>query len=195
MNYEVKRLIVRCLHLVTWPFGQPARLGHKWGGFEAPFDFSAKLLSLLPGKMGQYVRASFYMQTLAECHYDVAVAFGAFFSHPTARVGRSVTIGSYSIVGTAELGDKIEIASRVSILSGRHQHGNGLNDISKEPVYESVRVGEGCWIGEGAIVMASLGSHCIVGAGSVVTKPAPERTILAGNPARPITRRVCHDET
>lgn len=185
MKYRTKQLLICGFHLITWPLAQPASLLHKWRGSESLFDFSAKLLSLLPGKIGQYVRASFYMQTLAKCHPDVAVAFGAFFSHPTARVGRSVTIGSYSIVGTAELGDRVQIASRVSILSGRHQHGSGRYRSAYDAVtYTLVSVGQDCWIGEGAIVMASVGAHCIVGAGSVVTKPTADNVILAGNPAR-----------
>jgi acetyltransferase-like isoleucine patch superfamily enzyme len=32
--------------------------------------------------------------------------------------------------------------------------------------------------------MASLGRECMVSAGSVVTKPAPDRVLAVGNPAR-----------
>lgn len=189
MNYRTKQLLVRSFHLVTWPLAQPASIFHKWRGSGVLFDFSAKLLSLLPGKFGQYIRASFYMQTLGACHPDLAVAFGSFFSHPTARVGRSVTIGSFCIIGTVELGDRIQIASRVSILSGRHQHGDSRKrSISDEGHYQMVSIGEGCWIGEGAIVMASLGKDCIVGAGSVVTKPVADGLVVAGNPAAAIVR-------
>lgn len=185
MNYRTKEFIVSGCHLFTWPFAQPASLLHKWRGSEALFDFSAKLFSLVPGKIGQYLRASFYMQTLSRCHADLAMAFGSFFSRPTARVGRSVTIGSYSIVGTADLGDRVLIASRVSVISGRYQHGRAGNRLGHDSVaYCRVSVGAGSWIGEGAIVMASIGANCVVGAGAVVAKAFDADLVLVGNPAR-----------
>lgn len=186
MPYGFKCVLVALFGLITWPLSLPARVVHRRFGSEALFDFSAKLLSLVPGKVGQYLRTSFYVVTLERCPADLAVAFGSFFSHPTAKVGRSVAIGSYSIVGTAVLGDAVLIASRVSVLSGKFQHGSALHGVasSRATHYETVTIGTGCWIGEGAIVMASLGRHCIVGAGSVVTKAAPDRTVAVGNPAR-----------
>jgi virginiamycin A acetyltransferase len=186
VRYGTKRAIVIGLHAVTWPFAQPARLAYRWWGSERTFDFWAKAVSMIPGKIGQFVRASFYMQTLARCHYDLSVAFGSFFSHPTARVGRLVVIGCLSIVGTAEIGDEVLIASRVSVLSGKHLHGSPLQggEITREPRYEMITIGRGSLIGEGAIVMASVGERCTVSAGSVVTRPAPAGCIAVGNPAR-----------
>jgi carbonic anhydrase/acetyltransferase-like protein (isoleucine patch superfamily) len=51
-----------------------------------------------------------------------------------------------------------------------------------------VTIGDRVFIGRGAIVMpgVQIGSDVIVGAGAVVTKPVPERTVVAGNPARPL---------
>jgi len=186
MSYEIKRIIVHTLWLVVWPFGLPSRLAHRWFGSELPFDFSAKLLSLIPGKIGQYLRASFYKMTLAECHCDLMVGFCSFFSHPTARVGRHVGMGSFTIVGTAVLGDNVMIGSRASVTSGKTQHGSPLRGMAAphELILKTVTIGEGCWIGEGAIVMASLGRQCVVSAGSVVTKPAPDFSVAVGNPAR-----------
>ena len=186
MPYGFKVVLVSLFGLITWPLSLSARIAHRYLGSESMFDFSAKLLSLVPGKVGQYLRTSFYMVTLERCPADLAVAFGSFFSHPTAKVGRAVVIGSYSIVGTAILGDGVLIASRVSVLSGKFQHGSALHGVmsAHETRYETVTIGAGCWIGEGAIVMASLGQRCIVGAGSVVTKAAPDNTVAVGNPAR-----------
>jgi acetyltransferase-like isoleucine patch superfamily enzyme len=186
MRYESKRIIVYCMYVLVWPFGLLSHLTYKWFGSETVFDFSAKFLSLIPGKTGQYIRAAFYKMTLTECHYDLMVGFGSFFSHPTAKVGRQVGMGSFTIVGTAVLGDGILIGSRVSVLSGKYQHGSYLPGKTPpgEGRYETVTIGAGSWIGEGAIVMASLGQHCMVSAGSVVTKPAPDGVVAVGNPAR-----------
>jgi acetyltransferase-like isoleucine patch superfamily enzyme len=186
MPYEFKRIIVYGMYLLVWPFGLPSHLTYKWFGSERMFDFSAKLLSLVPGRIGQYIRTAFYKMTLTECHYDLMVGFGSFFSHPTARAGRRVGMGSFTIVGTAVIGEGVLIGSRVSVLSGKYQHGSFLNGatLSGEGRFETVTIGAGSWIGEGAIVMASLGEHCMVSAGSVVTKPAPDRVVAVGNPAR-----------
>ena len=53
-----------------------------------------------------------------------------------------------------------------------------------------VRIGEGVWIGSAAVVMADVGSHSIVGAGSVVTRPLPDLIVAAGVPARVIRSRA-----
>jgi virginiamycin A acetyltransferase len=186
MRYELKRMIVYGMYLFVWPFGLLSHLTYKWFGNERAFDFSAKLLSLVPGRIGQYIRTAFYKMTLAECHYDLLVGFGSFFAHPTARAARRVGMGSFTIVGTANIGEGVLIGSRVSVLSGKYQHGGFLHGAppSAEGHFETVTIGAGSWIGEGAIVMASLGQHCMVSAGSVVTKPAPDRVVAVGNPAR-----------
>ena len=186
MRYGAKRCVVWGMLAFTWPLGVPSRVAYRWWGSEAIFDFCAKLLSLVPGIPGQYARTSFYVQTLDWAHYDLAMAFGSFVSRPTARLGRRVVVGSYTIIGNATIEDGVLISSRVSVLSGKHQHGSSLEDgeLRQEPEYGALRIGAESWIGEGAVVMASIGRQCIVSAGSVVTKPAPDRTVAIGNPAR-----------
>lgn len=187
MRYRLKVLAVWIAHLVTWPFAIPAIADYRVLKSERMFDFSAKLLSLLPGRIGQYLRTSYYMQTLSRCHYDLSVGFGSFFSHITAAVGRDVKIGSFSIVGTADLGDHVVIGSRVSVLSGKYQHGGGKRgrDLKHNAVqFERVTIGENTWLGEGSVVMSNVGRDCIVSAGSVVTKPIPDGMVAVGNPAR-----------
>ena len=53
-------------------------------------------------------------------------------------------------------------------------------------------IGPDVWIGHAAIVMpgVSVGAGAIIGSGSIVTKDVPDYTIVAGNPARFIRRRV-----
>ena len=187
MRYEFKALVVSLAHLLTWPLTIPSIIHSRLFRSEGVYDFFSKLISIIPGKPGQYIRASFYMQTLQKCHYDLVVGFCSFFSHPNAEVGRGVKIGSFSIVGTVILEDNVIIASRVSVLSGKYQHGGGPRgrDIKNNSVhYQGVRIGRGSWLGEGCIVMADIEDGCIVSAGSVVTKIAPAQSTAIGNPAR-----------
>lgn len=51
-----------------------------------------------------------------------------------------------------------------------------------------IRVGQGCWITSGATIIGgvTLGDHCLVAAGAVVTKDFPDGVIVGGVPARMI---------
>ena len=51
-------------------------------------------------------------------------------------------------------------------------------------------VGSQTWIGEAAVVMADVGSQCIVAAGSVVASRVADRSIVAGNPCRYVGRSI-----
>ena len=53
---------------------------------------------------------------------------------------------------------------------------------------QPVKIGFGTFVGVNAIILpgVTLGKCCIVGAGAVVTKSAPDYSILGGNPARVI---------
>jgi len=55
-------------------------------------------------------------------------------------------------------------------------------------MYRDTRIGKRCFIGARSIILpgVTIGDHCIVGSGSVVTKDMPAYSIIAGNPARVI---------
>jgi acetyltransferase-like isoleucine patch superfamily enzyme len=85
------------------------------------------------------------------------------------------------------IGDDALIGSHVSIMNGSRQHGTSRLDI---PVREQsgewprVTIGRDTWIGDRVVIMCDVGEHCVVGAGSVVTKPVPDYAIVVGSPAR-----------
>jgi maltose O-acetyltransferase len=51
-----------------------------------------------------------------------------------------------------------------------------------------VVIGSDVWVGGGAIICpgVTIGSRCIIGAGSVVTRDIPDGAFAAGNPCRVI---------
>jgi maltose O-acetyltransferase len=54
-----------------------------------------------------------------------------------------------------------------------------------------IHIGDDVWIGARVIILpgVNIGSHCIIGAGSVVTKDVPDYAIVGGVPAKIIRMR------
>jgi len=152
----------------------------------------SQLLSLWPGLSGQYLRRAFLHQVLARCHPTVLVEWGTIFSQTGAMLDENVYVGPRCGLGLVHLQKNVLLASNVQIPSGGATH---FFDDPDVPIREQggqrklVTIGEGAWIGTGAIVLADVGRGTIVGAGSVVTKPLPEYAIAAGVPARVIRPR------
>jgi serine acetyltransferase len=51
-----------------------------------------------------------------------------------------------------------------------------------------ITIGSGSWLGHGSSVLpgVTIGSHCVIGAGSVVTSDIPDNSVAVGVPARVI---------
>jgi acetyltransferase-like isoleucine patch superfamily enzyme len=111
------------------------------------------------------------------------------------RVGRSVYIGEglhvtdelFTNVCSLSIGDRVAIAQRVIIVLASHPNESRLRKIV-EPVFGHVTIQDDVWVGTGAIILpnVTIGEAAIVGAGAVVTKDVAPRTIVVGNPARPL---------
>jgi virginiamycin A acetyltransferase len=151
-----------------------------------------QLFSLIPGHMGVHLRQAFLRHTAGRCELDVSVGFGTIFSHPGVRLGRTAYIGNYCSIGDVTIEDDVLIASHVSIMNGSRQHGTDKLDrpIREQPgVLLPVTIGQNSWIGERATIAASVGRHCIVGAGTLVLTPLPDYAVAVGVPARIIRDR------
>jgi virginiamycin A acetyltransferase len=149
---------------------------------------SSELLSLVPGAVGNLARKALYRATIQSCAKRAYISFGTLIVNRHAAVGDRAFIGPYCVLGAVHVGAEARLASRVSVMSGRHHHGSAQAGVTRGGASkrEIVTIGEGAWVGEGAIVMANVGHDCIVGAGSVVTRDVPDGTTVVGNPAKPI---------
>ena len=168
------------------------RLQTAIGSADQGFAGWAQLFSLLPGRIGVLLRHAFFRQACGGCKADAHIGFGSLFSHRGVSIGRSAYIGSYCLIGEVAIEDDVLIASGVSIMNGCQQHGTERLDapIREQPgIYQQITIGANSWIGERAVIAASVGRHCIVGAGSLVLKPLPDYSVAVGSPARVIRNR------
>jgi acetyltransferase-like isoleucine patch superfamily enzyme len=113
-----------------------------------------------------------------------------------SRAGKTVYFGDYVVIaggtiilgeGGVEIGDYTHLGPRVVLTT---QYGDSSsNPLSANPniKYSRVRLGRGCWIGSGTVIMPGsiLGEGCIVAPNSVVFGCWRDGSILSGNPARP----------
>ncbi len=115
--------------------------------------------------------------------------YGSRFGHPV-RFGDYSALAPGVIVlgdGGFELGDYSHLGPRVVVTT---QYGDSRSEMLSPQTslrYAPVRIGRGCWVGSGSIIMPGtiLGECCVVAPNSVVFGNWPDRVHLSGNPARP----------
>lgn len=156
------------------------------------YTYVAEIISLIPFRFGEQVRYEFYRRTLAACGEDVTVAFGTILSYPDITLGNHVRLGTYNIIGHADLGDYTLTAQGCHIVSTAHSWVIDNTDlpIMRQPGPPGrMRLGPDVWLGANVTVLANIGRGCVVGAGSVVTHDVPDGAVVVGNPARVLRYR------
>jgi acetyltransferase-like isoleucine patch superfamily enzyme len=135
----------------------------------------------------------------------VVVLPGAFLSvvgewdgrgyDPRLLIGDGARIGFDAViacVGRVEIGARVLTADRVFIGDTYHQYRDPEKAILDQGLAEPkpVSIGPGAFLGINSVVLpgVTVGEGAYVGAGAVVTGDVPPRTVVAGNPARPIRR-------
>ncbi|MFC3094610.1 acyltransferase [Alteromonas sediminis] len=150
-------------------------------------------LSLIPGKVGCFLRAGFYRFTLTHCHPNARISFLVLLSQHDTELHEGCYVGPQCNIGRCSIGKNTLLGSGVHIMSGKKQH--NFSDSSKPikeqgGVFEKVSIGENCWLGNGSLIMANIGDNSIVAAGSVVIEDVPPMSIVAGNPAKVVKTRL-----
>jgi acetyltransferase-like isoleucine patch superfamily enzyme len=156
------------------------------------FSGVSQLLSLIPGKTGSYLRTAFYRLTMTSCEQDVSISFLVVFAQQDTEIASGVYIGPGCNIGSSKIGSNTLLGSGIHIMSGKQQHrfDDLAISIKDQPgKLKKIAIGDDCWVGNGAIIMANIGNKCVIGAGSVVINDVEDYSVMAGNPARVIKSR------
>ncbi|MEV0637839.1 acyltransferase [Streptomyces sp. NPDC050619] len=106
--------------------------------------------------------------------------------------GADCTLNPFTTVrGTVALGSGVRIGAHTSLLGFNHSMSPDRPVFQQPLTSLGIKVGDDVWIGSHVVVVdgVTLGDHCVIGAGAVVTKDLPAWTVAAGNPARPLRDR------
>ncbi len=160
------------------------------GRSERLFSAGKELLAPVPTIVGSYLRSTYYWACCWDVHPDTRMLIGSMIAHRQTRIGPGCLVGAWTIVGAVDIEPRVLIGARCSLLSGKRTHRRKDGRLSPFRVQElpkegRFRIGADCWIGDQAVVMASLPEGCTIGAGSVVyTTPPPEALSWGTPPAR-----------
>lgn len=101
--------------------------------------------------------------------------------------------------GKIVVGSNCVFGEEVMLLTGKH---NFISDVTDEKDLHTVPedgrdiiIGRNCYIGSGAIIIGrvTIGDYAVIGAGSVITKDVPAKTLYAGVPAKKIKDLIKND--
>lgn len=192
----MKKLAKAILGVLCWIVAGPLRLRYAIArrvlGDDRACAGVSQAVSRWPGVLGEYVRRAVLAGILGRVGPGVVIGFGTLLSKSDIELGAGVYLGQYCSLGRVRVGAETMIADHVCIPSGARQHGTDRLDIpmrQQEGEFQTIHIGEDCWIGSNAVILADVGDHCIVAAGAVVTRRVEDYAIVAGNPARAIGDR------
>lgn len=184
----IRNLYILIISLLALPIAIPFIIGGKLAIYCGAYSEMSLLASKLPFLFGQKVRYFYYKATLRHLGKNVTFKYGSFCQYHTASIGDRVLIGYYNAIGEVDMGSDIVIGGFVNFISGTNQHSfeDETQKISTQKAggRSMITIGSDVWIGSNAVIAASVGTRCVIGAGSVLVKATEDKCVYAGNPAR-----------
>ncbi len=112
--------------------------------------------------------------------------------HPAGKmkIGNNCWIGPNCFIqspGTIKIGDNVGMGANVIVITSQHDLSSPEEIIINKPLqFKKVIIEDNVDIGAGAVILpgVSIGKGSMIGAGSVVTRDVPPKTVVAGNPAK-----------
>lgn len=107
-------------------------------------------------------------------------------------IGDHTRIGLHNtVIGPVTIGSHVNIAQGVTVTALNHNFDKpGIRIDQQGITTQPIVIGDDVWIGAGAVILpgVTIGSHCVVAAGAVVTTDVPDGTLVAGIPAKTVRK-------
>ncbi len=105
-------------------------------------------------------------------------------------IGDHTRIGLHNtIIGPVKIGNHVNLAQGITVTALNHNFDDAKKRIDEQGVSTNpVKIEDDVWIGANAVILpgVTIGNHCVVAAGAVVTKDVPPHSLVAGVPAKVI---------
>ena len=121
-------------------------------------------------------------QSVVESYCCINNAVGDVVIGDHTRIGIHCTV-----IGPVTIGSHVNMAQGITVTALNHNFEDTGKRIDQQGVSTNpVVIGDDVWIGANAVVLpgVTIGKHCVVAAGAVVTKDVPDFTVVGGVPAK-----------
>lgn len=145
--------------------------------------------------MGYIIRYALAKKLLVNCGDRVAIHNRCYFGNGSRlSVGDRTRLGKNArLNGRISIGEDVMMGPDVVIMATSHEYKDENTPMNQqgEAAERPIKIGDDVWIGTRVIILPGvcIGEHSIIGAGSVVTKTFPKKSIIGGNPAKLIRTR------
>ena len=111
-------------------------------------------------------------------------------------IGDNSSIGPHGYIGCSgpiRIGNNVMIGPKCSLFAENHVFSNSDESIKSQGVQQrGITIGNDCWIGSNVIILdgVSIGSHVVIGAGTLITKDVPDYSIVLDKRNRTLRQRI-----
>lgn len=137
-------------------------------------------------RLEQEIRKEFKLDPSVDLNYPEHI-----FLCGDITIGKHTYINGARIVSgrTAKIfiGEWCAIGHNVNIIGRTHNPEHATGNLEDRPtIHKDIIIGDRVWIGTNVFIRegVSLGNDCVIGANSVVTMSFPDRSVIAGCPAK-----------
>ena len=103
-------------------------------------------------------------------------------------IGDHTRIGIHcTIIGPVCIGSHVNLAQGITVTALNHNFEDITQRIDQQGITtKPIVIGDDVWIGANSVILpgVTIGNHCVVAAGAVVTKDVPDNTIVGGVPVQ-----------